>query len=202
MARELVTDELWEVLEPLLPEEAPKPNGGRPRVDNRAALTGIIFVLKSGIPWEMLPQEMGCGSGMTCWRRLKEWHEAGVWEKLHQKLLDRLGKAEEIDWERASLDSFSVAAPGGKKTGANPTDKGKSGSKRHIVVDRNGIPLSVIHSAANVHDDSKVLEEAVDAISPIRKPHRGRPRKRPEKLHAYTRPTTSLDAAKRSERGA
>jgi transposase len=115
MARELVTDELWEVVEPLLPEEAPKPNGGRPRVDDRAALTGIIFVLKSGIPWEMLPQEMGCGSGMTCWRRLKEWHEAGVWEKLHQKLLDRLGKADEIDWERASLDSSSVAAPGGPK---------------------------------------------------------------------------------------
>src|SRR5919112_1892777 len=72
---------------------------------------------------------------------------------------------------------------GGQKTGPNPTDKGKSGSKRHIVVDRNGIALAVIHSAANVHD-SKVLEEAVDAIEPIRKPHRGRPRKRPEKLHA------------------
>jgi IS5 family transposase len=72
---------------------------------------------------------------------------------------------------------------GGKKTGPNPTDKGKKGSKRHVVVDREGIPLSVIHTAANVHD-SKVLEEAVDAISPIRKPHRGRPRKRPEKLHA------------------
>ncbi|MBA4116296.1 MAG: IS5 family transposase [Rubrobacter sp.] len=184
MAKELVTDELWEAIEPLLPEEPPKPNGGRPRVDDRAALTGIIFVLKSGIPWEMLPQEMGCGSGMTCWRRLKEWNEAGVWGRLHRKLLDRLGKANEIDWERASLDSSSVAAPGGgQKTGANPTDKGKSGSKRHVVVDRGGIPLSVIHSAANVHD-SKALEEAVDAISPIRKPHRGRPRKRPKKLHA------------------
>jgi hypothetical protein len=79
MAKELVTDELWEVVEPLLPEEPPKPKGGRPRVDDRAALTGILFVLKSGIPWEMLPQEMGCGSGMTCWWRLKEWHEAGVW---------------------------------------------------------------------------------------------------------------------------
>jgi transposase len=75
MANKLVTDELWEVIEPLLPEEPPKPNGGgRPRIDDRAALTGILFVLKSGIPWEMLPQEMGCGSGMSCWRRLKEWH--------------------------------------------------------------------------------------------------------------------------------
>jgi transposase len=115
MAKELVTDELWEVVEPLLPEEPPKPKGGRPRIDDRAALTGILFVLKSGIPWEMLPQEMGCGSGMTCWRRLKEWQEAGVWEKLHRELLDRLGKAEEIDWHRASLDSASVPAPGGVK---------------------------------------------------------------------------------------
>ena len=113
MAKKLVTDELWEVIEPLLPQEPPEPNGGRPRIDDRATLTGILFVLKSAIPWEMLPQEMGCGSGMTCWRRLKEWHEAGVWEGLHRVLLDRLGKAEEIDWERASLDSASVAAPGG-----------------------------------------------------------------------------------------
>ncbi len=116
MAKELVTDELWEVIEPLLPEEQPKPKGGRPRtIDDRAALTGILFVLKSGIPWEMLPQEMGCGSGMTCWRRLKEWNAAGVWERLHQRLLDRLGEADQIDWERASLDSASVAAPGGAK---------------------------------------------------------------------------------------
>ena len=115
MAKELVTDELWEVVEPLLPEEPPKPKGGRPRVDDRAALTGILFVLKSGIPWEMLPQEMGCGSGMTCWRRLKEWNEAGVWERLHHELLERLGKADEIDWHRASLDSASVPAPGGQK---------------------------------------------------------------------------------------
>ena len=115
MSKELLTDELWEAIEPLLPEEPPKLKGGRPRLPDRAALTGILFVLKSGIPWEMLPQEMGCGSGMTCWRRVQEWHEAGVWEKLHRILLGRLGKADEIDWERASLDLASVAAPGGQK---------------------------------------------------------------------------------------
>src|SRR3712207_6617342 len=115
MSKELVSDELWESIDPLLPEEPPKPKGGRPRIDDRAALTGILFVLKSGIPWEMLPQEMGCGSGMTCWRRLKEWNEAGVWERLHWRLLDRLGEADQIDRERASLDSASVAAPGGAK---------------------------------------------------------------------------------------
>jgi transposase len=114
-----VSDELWEIIEPLLPPEPPKPKGGRPRVDDRAALTGIVFVLKSGIPWEMLPQEMGCGSGSTCWRRLRDWQEAGVWKELHRVLLDRLGEAEEIDWERASLDSASVPA----KRGANKPER-------------------------------------------------------------------------------
>jgi transposase len=115
MAKELVSDELWEIVEPLLPEESPKPQGGRPRLDDRAALTGIVLVLKSGIPWEMLPKEMGCGSGVTCWRRLKEWQEAGVWQRLVQALLDRLGEADQIDWERASLDSASVPAKKGPK---------------------------------------------------------------------------------------
>ena len=118
MAKELVSDELWNTIEPLLPEEAPKPKGGRPRVDDRSALAGIIFVLKSGIPWEMLPQEMGCGSGVTCWRRLREWQEAGVWERLHKVLLDRLGEADRIDWERASLDSASIPAKRGAQRSA------------------------------------------------------------------------------------
>ena len=113
MAKELVSDELWEIVEPLLPEEPPKPKGGRPRVDDRAALAGIIFVLKSGIPWEMLPREMGCGSGVTCWRRLQEWQEAGVWAHLHRALLDRLGEADRIDWSRVSLDSASIPAKRG-----------------------------------------------------------------------------------------
>ena len=85
---------------------------------DRAALTGIIFVLKSGIPWEMLPQEMGCGSGVTCWRRLHEWQRAGVWTRLHQALLDRLGEADTIDWSRASVDSaFAPAKRGARKPG-------------------------------------------------------------------------------------
>jgi transposase len=83
-------------------------------VADRAALRGILFVLRSGIAWEMLPAERGCGSGMTCWRRLRDWHEAGVWQRLHQVLLDRLGVAGQLDWPRASLDAQSVpAAKGG-----------------------------------------------------------------------------------------
>ncbi len=120
MPKPLVTDELWEVIEPLLPKEPPKPKGGRPRLGNRATLADILFVLKSGIPWEMLPQEMGCGSGMTCWRRLREWQAAGVWEMLHRTLLNRLGEAGGIDWSRASLDSASVAAPGGREDRPQP----------------------------------------------------------------------------------
>src|SRR5215213_7139545 len=122
MAKELVTDELWEVVEPLLPEEEPKPKGGRPRIDDRAALSGILFVLKSGIPWEMLPQELGCESGVTCWRRLRDWQEAGVWDRLHRELLDRLGEADRLDWSRASLDSASVPAKRGAHASA-PTQR-------------------------------------------------------------------------------
>jgi transposase len=113
MSKRLVSDELWEVIAPLLPPEPPKPKGGRPRVPNRAALTGILFVLHSGIPWELLPQEMGCGSGVTCWRRLRDWTEAGVWERLHRVLLDHLGIADQIDWSRACLDSRLVPAKRG-----------------------------------------------------------------------------------------
>src|SRR5918911_3317094 len=102
MSKPLVRDELWTIIEPLLPPEPPKPKGGQPRVPNRAALTSIIFGLKSGIPWEMLPLEMGCSSGVTCWRRLRDWQQAGVWERLHQVLPDRLGEAHRIDLSPAS----------------------------------------------------------------------------------------------------
>jgi len=92
MAKALLSDELWAVLDPLIPPPPPRPKGGRKRVPNRAALTGILFVLKRGIPWELLPPEMGCGSGMTCGRRLRDWHAQGVWRRLHQKLLDCPGR--------------------------------------------------------------------------------------------------------------
>ena len=113
MAGPLVPDALWAELAPLLPPHLPRPQGGRPRVHDRAALAGILFVLKSGIPWEMLPKEMGCGSGMTCWRRLRDWQRTGVWARLHRVLLDRLGRANAIDWSRGALDSAAVAAKRG-----------------------------------------------------------------------------------------
>src|SRR5438477_12221601 len=114
MAKELVTEELWSKIAPLLPVERARPKGGRPRIPNRLALRGILFVLSPGIPWEMLPQEMGCGSGMTCWRRLRDWHQEGVWQQLHRLMLDKLSIAGKIDWSRASADAATVPAKKGE----------------------------------------------------------------------------------------
>lgn len=126
MAREIIPDELWNRIQPLLPVEPPKPRGGRPRVPDRACLTGIIFVLRTGIQWEMLPQEMGCGSGMTCWRRLRDWHVAGVWMAIWEAFLDELGRGDEIDWSMAAVDSCSVRALfGGERPARIPRIAGK-----------------------------------------------------------------------------
>src|SRR6266508_1464105 len=99
MAKPLVSEELWELIEPLIPKVARRQRfPGRKRIDDRKVLSGILFVLRTGIPWEYLPQEMGCGSGVTCWRRLREWQQAGVWQRLHELLLAKLQEAEVIDW--------------------------------------------------------------------------------------------------------
>ena len=111
----LVTDELWEAVAPVLPRRRAQPKGGRPWVDDRATLNGILYVLRTGIAWKYLPTELGWGSGVTCWRRLREWQRRGVWRKLHQLMLERLAAADALDWTRASLDSRSLAA---KKGGA------------------------------------------------------------------------------------
>jgi transposase len=111
MAGPLVTDELWEVIQPLLPQHrSGTRRGGRPPVDDRACFTGIVFVLQSGIPWHMLPQEMGCGSGVTCWRRLRHWQRRGVWKKLFLALLHKLGIRGRLDLSKAVIDSQSIRA--------------------------------------------------------------------------------------------
>ncbi len=133
-------------------------------------------------PGEDLPQSLGYGSGMTCWRRLRDWNAAGVWQKLHHAMLVRLREHDQIDWSRASIDGSSVPNPGGQETGPNPTDRGKLGSKRHIVVDARGIPLVVLVSGANRHD-SMMFEKCIDALPAVRG-LRGKPRCRPSKLHA------------------
>lgn len=106
-----VDDELWGLIEPLLPQSTRIPEkGGRPRIDDRKALQGILFVLHTGIQWEFLPQELGFGSGMTCWRRLRDWHEAGVWRQLQQVLLDKLRGARQLDFSRGIVDASHVRA--------------------------------------------------------------------------------------------
>jgi len=127
MAKPLLTDELWQRIQPLLPPEPPKPKGGRPRVPDRAALTGILFILRTGAQWEYLPQEMGCGCGMTCWRRLRDWHQAGIWQRIWKLVLDELGLADNIDWSRALIDSSSVRAVfGGRRPVRIPRIVGKT----------------------------------------------------------------------------
>jgi len=135
MARRPVSKELWQQLQPLIPAFVPSNKGG-PRkrtVSDEAALNGILFVLQTGIPWEDLPQSMGFGSGMTCWRRLRDWQAVGVWELLHHAVLIRLREHDQTDWERASIDGSTVPCPRGankqvptQPTGANWAPNGIS----------------------------------------------------------------------------
>jgi len=118
MAAALVPDALWSLIRPLLPAATPKLQGGRPRVSDRACLTGIVFMLRSGISWRMLPKQLGCGSGMTCWRRLRDWQHAGIWDLTHFVLLNGLSRDGQIDWSHAVVDSCSLRAVfGGRKRG-------------------------------------------------------------------------------------
>jgi transposase len=183
MGKLLLDNELWKLIEPLLP--APKPRRfrfpGRKPINNRQALTGILFVLKTGIPWEYLPLELGCGSGMTCWRRLRDWQQAGVWPAIHAVLLAKLRAADQIDWSRAVVDSASLRAMhGGPHTGPNPTDRAKAGSKHHLLTDAHGIPLAAVATSANTNEVTQVVP-LLEAIPPVRGKV-GRPRRRPARL--------------------
>ncbi len=126
MARRPVSKELWQQLQPLIPAFVPSAKGGARKlaVSDEAALNGILFVLQTGIPWEDLPQSLGYGSGMTCWRRLRDWSAAGVWDQLHQAMLTRLREHDQIDWSRASIDGSSVPSPRGarKRAPTPPTE--------------------------------------------------------------------------------
>lgn len=184
MAKPLLPDALWERIEPLLPP--PKPRRfrypGRKPLTHRQALTGILFILRFNLPWNELPRELGCGSGSRCRRRLQEWQRLGVWQQLHALLLAELHETAKIDWSRAAVDSsFARALGGGEETGRNPTDRGKKGSKQHVVVDSHGIPLAATVTAANTPDVNELLH-VVDAIPPVRGKV-GRPRRRPEELY-------------------
>lgn len=127
----VVSDGLWERVEPLLPRRERRFRyPGRKPLDDRQVLSGILFVLHTGIGWEHLPQELGFGSGMTCWRRLHAWQEAGVWDRLHETLLAELNATGVLDWSRAAADSSQIQAKKGarKSAPAPSTGAGRAAS--------------------------------------------------------------------------
>jgi transposase len=180
----LVDDPLWAVVQPLLPLRPRRArNPGRRPLDDRLVLQGILFVLHTGIGWEHLPQELGFGSGMTAWRRLRSWSDAGVWNRLHEALLSQLNAANQIDWSRAIIDaSYAQAKKGGSGLGRSPVDRGRPGVKHHVLIDGHGVPLAWAVTPANRNDVTQLLP-LIDAI-----PHVagrvGRPRHRPRRLIA------------------
>ncbi|MGW5782113.1 IS5 family transposase [Streptomyces sp. NPDC003863] len=179
----IVSDELWLLIEPLLPVPAPKLAAGRPRVPDRQALCGILFVPHTGVQWEYLPQELGFGSGMTCRRRLAAWNEAGVWDRLHVILLTKLRSAKQLDWSRAVIDSSHVrAARRGPKSRPSPVDRARPGSKHHVLVDGQGIPLAVSLTGGNRNDVTQLMPllAKIPSVAGLV----GRPRRRPDMLLA------------------
>ena len=170
MAKPLLPDKLWDLIQPLIPPHPPGPKGGRPPLDDRKVLTGIIFILKTGLPWEDLPQEMGCGCGMTGWNRLRDWQAAGIWDQIHPILLAHLRQADGIDFERFIVDTGHVrAVGGGEETGPSPVDRSKLGSKHAIVTDGQGVPLVTDTIPANTPDANLTVPLA-DCRSPHRRP--------------------------------
>ncbi|WP_228052232.1 IS5 family transposase [Nodosilinea sp. LEGE 07298] len=156
-----VPDALWEQLQPLIPEEPPKPQGGRPRMDDRQALEAIFYVLFTGCQWKALPRSLGAAS--TVHDRFQEWQANGTLARFWQAGLATYAETQGIDWEWTAMDGALVKAPlGGKDTGPNPTDRGKSGSKRSILTDGQGIPLAIVVAPANRHD-MKLFEATLEA---------------------------------------
>ncbi|MFH0246320.1 IS5 family transposase [Streptomyces sp. HK10] len=173
----LVPDELWELFQRVVPPAPTRPQGGgRRRHGDREVLAAIIFVATSGCTWQQLPSASFGPSGATAHRRFAEWTQARVWARLHRLVLDELGARGELDWTRCAIDSVNMRALKGELTGPNPVDRGKYGSKIHLITDRNGLPLSVGISGANTHD-SQALVPLVRGIPPIRS------RRRPGRLY-------------------
>ncbi|WP_438817677.1 IS5 family transposase [Streptomyces finlayi] len=176
---------LWERVAPLLP---PCPARryrypGRLPADDRAALRGIVYVLSKGVSWRDVPAERTGCSGMTAWRRLRDWTEAGVWPHLHEVLLAELRATGLLEMDDAAIDGSHIRAlKRGAHTGPSPVDRGRPGSKHHLITDRHGTPLAVTLTGGNRHDVTQLLP-LLDAIPHIRG-LRGRPRTRPRRLFA------------------
>ena len=131
MAATLVTDSFWDFIkDELPPEPPPSPRGGRPRVGNRQALTGILFVLRYGVTWQAIPSELGCGSGSTCWRRFRDWTREGVWHRVQEKLMRQMADAGQVQGGLMVIDSASVRALlGGATPGPTPPTAGRKAAR-------------------------------------------------------------------------
>ena len=147
LADELVPDKLRALVVPLPPVPPPLPHGGRHRtIPDRNCFAAIVFMARTSTPWRLLPaRELGCGSPATCWRRLTEWANAGVFDRLHHAVLDRLGEQGRLDWSRASVDTMSVRAkrggPHGRKSGRSRQAREQappSLRRQRATVDRGG----------------------------------------------------------------
>ena len=146
-----VPDEMWRRISPLLPPEKEPGTPGRPPVPFRQVIDGILFVLRTGCQWKALPHCFGSGS--TVHRRFQRWERTGVIDAIMEVMLGWYERIRGIDWEWQAADTKMAPAPlGGNKTGPNPTDRGKCGTKRHLLVDGRGVPLSIHLSGANRHD--------------------------------------------------
>ncbi|MFF8280801.1 IS5 family transposase [Streptomyces lateritius] len=185
MRVDLVPDDLWERVARLLPPvpERRRRHPGRLRVPDRTALAGVMYVLRTGVAWRDVPAEsVGC-SGVTAWRRLRDWTEAGVWPRLHATLLGELRRADLLDLDDCAVDGSHIRAlKRGDHVGPSPVDRARPGSKHHLIVDRHGTPLTVTLSGGNRHDVTQLLP-LLNAIPPIRG-RRGRPRHKPRRPYA------------------
>lgn len=152
-----VPDGLWERIERVLPRAKKKGRIGRPALPNRQVVNGILFVLRSGCQWKGLKKEW-FGASSSLHQRFQEWNESDVWKKIYRLVVKDYQKKRRIRWKWQAVDRKMVPAPlGGDLTGPNPTDRAKSGSKRHIWVDQRGAPLSIQVTGANVHDVTEIM---------------------------------------------
>ncbi|MFG3588752.1 IS5 family transposase [Streptomyces sp. NPDC047990] len=180
----IVSDELWDRLDPLLPQRERRfRHPGRKPLPDRQVLCGILYVLHTGIHYEYLPQGLGFGSGMTCWRRVRDWNQADVWQRLHEVLLAELNAASRLDCTRCVADSSRVRAPKREsQTGPSPVDRGRVGSKHHLITDGHGTSLAVLLTGGNRNDVTQLLP-LLSAIPPVRG-RVGRSRRNPDSLFA------------------
>lgn len=183
MAQSRMPDAFYDLVSHHLPPEQPVgPKGGRPRIGHRLVLKVIWYVLTAGCRWEDVPPEMGC-SGRTAHRRLRQWEDLGIWDRLHADLLRLLRQADKLDLGTVIVDGVIVRAfGGGEQTGPSPVDRGKKGTKHTLLVSRTGVPLAIRTAGANVSDHRRILPLVLDFPRVGGKP--GRPKELPDALYA------------------